>query len=212
MTLQSARYVPAGPSLRDLRRDRTRDEIARATLELITRKGYGDTLIEEIAAKALISPRTFYRYFPAKEDAFFHGLPAFEEALLTFSRSGGSGGLDAGLDAGLADAGEAFCAAIEEHEEAILPRLPHALAEPALLGQLTLRLYAAESGLARRLRRRLVGGGSAWSSEVLAAAITASLFAAIRRWQRSPRKNRLPDLVKQALATLRPAIVNLERN
>lgn len=209
MTPPSASYVPARPSLRHLRRDRTRDEIARAALELITRKGYGDTLVEEIAAKALISPRTFYRYFPAKEDAFFHGMPAFEEALLAFSPLDEGAGLAASLD----EAGAAFCGAIEKHQDSLLPRLPHALAEPALLGQLTHRLFAAETRLARGLQSRLeVGAGRSWSAEVVAAAVTASLMAALRRWQGSPLETNLHDLVDQALAALRPAIDNLDRN
>ncbi|MDH3402723.1 MAG: TetR/AcrR family transcriptional regulator [Acidobacteriota bacterium] len=206
MTPAGADFVPARPTLRTLRRDRTRDEIARAALELITRKGYGDTLVEEIAARALISPRTFYRYFPAKEDAFFHGLPAFESALLDFPADDPKS-----LREALAGAGAAFCAAVAEQKDAILPRLPHALAEPALLGQLTHRLYAAEVRLARRLEARLAAGaGSAWNAEVLAAALTASLIAALRRWQRSPRRTDLAALVEQALTTLAPAIAKLE--
>ncbi len=206
MTPASAEYVPARPSLRHLRRDRTRDEIAQAAIDLISSKGYGDTLVEEIAARALISPRTFYRYFPAKEDAFFHGLPAFESALLEFSVQKGKSLGDA-----LSGAGAAFCEAVREHAEAILPRLPHALTEPALLGQLTHRLYAAEVRLARKLRPRLkTEAGRVWNSEVLAAAITASLIAALRRWQRSPKSARLSDLVAQAMRTLEPALANLE--
>ncbi|MCZ6727879.1 MAG: hypothetical protein O7A98_11080, partial [Acidobacteria bacterium] len=110
-------------------------------------------------------------------------------------------------------AGQAFCSAVEEHADAILPRLPHALAEPTLLGRFAYRLYAAESRLARKLRPRLAPGvGRAWNAEVLAAAITASLVAALRRWHKSPRRNTLPDLVKRALATLRPAIANMDKN
>ena len=208
MTPPSAEYVPARPSLRHLRRDRTRDEIAQAAIDLISRKGYGDTLVEDIAARALISPRTFYRYFPAKEDAFFHGLPAFESALLDFSVRDSTS-----LGAALTGAGAAFSAAVEEHEDAILPRLPHVLTEPALLGQLTHRLYAAEVRLARKLRPRLKAtAGQAWNSEVLAAAITASLIAALRRWQRSPRKARLADLVENAMQILEPALASLEKS
>lgn len=209
MTQTGAPFVPARPSLRHLRRDRTRDEIAQAALELISRKGYGDTLVEEIAAAALISPRTFYRYFPAKEDAFFHGLPAFEHALTHFPPSADVPTVGAALQA----AGSAFCAAVHEDREEILSRLPHALGEPALLGQLAYRLYAAEARLAKKIRPHLSAGvGSAWTSEVLAAAVTASLVAALRRWQKAPRSNELNDLVDRAMAMLHPAFAPLDRN
>lgn len=208
MTPTGASYVPARPSLRHLRRDRTRDEIAHAALELINRKGYGETLVEEIAEAALISPRTFYRYFPAKEDAFFHGLPAFEEALTKFPRSA-----TPSLGDALHAAGAAFCAAVQEHRDEILPRLPHALGEPALLGQMAYRLHAAEARLARKIQPHLSSDvGRAWTAEVLAAAVTASLVAALRRWHKAPKSNELTDLVDRAMAMLHPAIAPLDRN
>jgi len=209
VTPQGTSYAPARPSLRDLRRDRTRDEIAQAALELIEARGYGETHVDEIAARALISPRTFYRYFPAKEEAFLHGLPAFEAALGALEGGESEGSL---LD-DLSSAGDAFCTEIEEHRSAVLARLPHALDEPALLGQLAYRLYAAEVRLARKLRPRLAASVSrAWEAEVLAAAVTASLMAALRRWQKSPRRMRLKQLVKQAMAALGPAVANMDKH
>jgi AcrR family transcriptional regulator len=54
--------------LRERKRLRTRRALQVEALRLFEQKGYEATTIEEIAAAAEVSPRTFSRYFPAKED------------------------------------------------------------------------------------------------------------------------------------------------
>ena len=46
----------------------TRQDVARAALELFARQGYDDTTIDEIAAAVGISRRTFFRYYESKPD------------------------------------------------------------------------------------------------------------------------------------------------
>jgi AcrR family transcriptional regulator len=59
------------PSLRDRKRDRTRQAIIDAAAELFEHHGYDTTTISDIAAAADISPRTFFGYFASKEDLLF---------------------------------------------------------------------------------------------------------------------------------------------
>ncbi|MGE2717917.1 TetR family transcriptional regulator [Mycolicibacterium litorale] len=56
---------PAG--LRERKKRKTRATIRREAFRLIREQGYHNTTVEQIAAAADISPRTFSRYFPTKE-------------------------------------------------------------------------------------------------------------------------------------------------
>jgi AcrR family transcriptional regulator len=60
---------PARPSgLRERKKARTRAAIRRHALRLFKEQGYYATTIEQIADAAEVSPATFFRYFPTKED------------------------------------------------------------------------------------------------------------------------------------------------
>ncbi|MGE3285565.1 MAG: TetR family transcriptional regulator [Pseudonocardia sp.] len=46
-----------------------RRDLTRAAVELFTTKGYDETTVDDITAAAGVARRTFFRYFPSKEDA-----------------------------------------------------------------------------------------------------------------------------------------------
>ena len=73
-TMPSPRPTPLPGSdvpvlgLRERKKARTKAEIQRQALRLFNERGYAETSVEQIAAAAEVSPSTFFRYYPTKED------------------------------------------------------------------------------------------------------------------------------------------------
>jgi AcrR family transcriptional regulator len=78
---------PPQPNLRDRHTAATRQRIIDAATRMFITRGYATTTVDEIAADADVSPRTFFRYFPTKEAVLFHDiderLDQFQHLLVT---------------------------------------------------------------------------------------------------------------------------------
>jgi AcrR family transcriptional regulator len=56
-------------TLRERKKQRTREALLRVAIELFTTEGYEETTVDDIADAVGVSQRTFFRYFAGKEDA-----------------------------------------------------------------------------------------------------------------------------------------------
>jgi AcrR family transcriptional regulator len=66
--------------------ENVRRRLQLAALELYRDRGYEETTAAEIAAKAGVTERTFFRHFPDKREVLFDGDSAFSEALTSAVR------------------------------------------------------------------------------------------------------------------------------
>lgn len=74
-------------SLQDRKRQLVKDAISHAAWALFAAGGYESTTVDEIAARAGVSRRTFFRYFSSKEDVAVGTSDAYAEEFLAAFRA-----------------------------------------------------------------------------------------------------------------------------
>jgi AcrR family transcriptional regulator len=89
--------VEGTTGLRERKKQRTREAIVEAAFELFEERGFDGTTINDIAEAAEIAPRTFFAYFPSKDDVVFHDFEERYEMIAGWlrDRDAGTNAIDA---------------------------------------------------------------------------------------------------------------------
>nr|WP_314258003.1 TetR family transcriptional regulator [uncultured Devosia sp.] len=74
--------------IRDVAKRAIRGQISSAALARFKSQGYQDTTVDQIAADVGMSTRTFFRYFPSKDDVLLEASYLFGDRFLTNLKSG----------------------------------------------------------------------------------------------------------------------------
>ncbi len=176
--------------------DDARRRLQGAALELFLERGYDDTTAAEIAARAGVTERTFFRHFKDKREVLFDGEEAFRE---TLAAGVAAAPVDVDpLSAVLCGYG-AVEAMIEANRAFSEPRHRVIASAPALQERMLAKAAGLVEALAAALQRRGVEPGVA----VLAAQVGSAVFnRALDGWMAQP-ETRLAEHLSRAEGELR---------
>src|SRR3954454_14428138 len=188
--------------LRERKKRATRQALHGAALRLVAERGFDDVTIEDIAAAADVSPRTFFNYFGSKEDVIVNPDPDRVErlrALLASHTSADEQALDVIESVLLASLDE-----LTDRREEWLLRLRLVREIPALAPRHLAAYDAMERALIDDVERRTGTDSSTDVYPVLVGSASMSaLRAAIARWGAGDGRTPLPELLREAFAALR---------
>lgn len=184
-----------GAGLREQKKARTREAIQRAALGLIEKHGYEATTCEQIAAAAEVSPATFFRYFPSKEDVVLNDDYDPMIADVVVARPSDEPPLTA-IRRALAEA----LATVADDLPTVRQRARLIVAVPALRARSTEQTASLTRYLSRAVAERLGVGEDDLRPQVIAAAAAAALTVGVRRW--TAEEGELAASIDAALASL----------
>jgi AcrR family transcriptional regulator len=175
--VQYTRPVPGKQSaLRERKKERTRLALVEAAVSLFESSGYEGATIADIAAAADVAPRTFFAYFPTKEDVFFADTEARIALALSVIDERAPGDRLSDVLGRLVDRISEDGNPQSELFRRLAPvRARLMMREPAVQGHALRRLFGAQRRLAERLRLAY----PEILDEVTAAAVVGSFVGAL---------------------------------
>ncbi len=172
--------------------------LEQAALDLYVEQGFDETTVAEIAARAGLTERTFFRHFADKREVLFRGRELADA-------------LGAAIDAAPAATTplDAVAGALESLSDFFADRRPHArrrqaviAANPSLQERELIKLASLATTIGDALRRRGVADPTA---SLVAEAGIAVFKVAFEHWLTDPAERSLAEHIREALSELRAA-------
>jgi AcrR family transcriptional regulator len=174
-----------------------RGRLERAALELYGERGFEQTTVAEIAARAGLTERTFFRHFADKREVLFAGAGTLQDLLVrTLASTPDSA---APIDA-VAAALEAAGALLQERRDYARQRQAVIAANVDLQERELIKLASLASALAGTLRQRGVRDPAA---SLAAEAGIAVFRIAFELWVSEASQADLPQLIRESFDELK---------
>jgi len=166
-------------------------------MELFIERGFDEATVTEIARRAGLTQRTFFRHFADKREVLFAGAGALQEFMVSAVASAPDSA--APIDA-VAAALEAAAGLLQERREYSRQRMAVIAANPELQERELIKLARLASAIAGALRERGVPDPAA---SLAAEAGTTVFRIAVDRWHGEPAQRDLLDVTRDSLDELK---------
>src|SRR5579871_4144537 len=174
-----------------------RGRLEQAALELYRERGFDQITVAEIAERAGLTERTFFRYFADKREMLFSGQG---DLIATYVKAVAAAPASAAPIDAVAAAIEAVAPIFNGRHDFARQRQAIIAANPGLQERELLKRAASVTAIADALRQRGVPDAEAY----LAAEIGVLAFgAAFIRWVSAPDEQDLAHLIRESLAQLK---------
>jgi AcrR family transcriptional regulator len=197
MTLQE-KSGTAAPGLRERKRQQTRERLTRAAMALFLERGFEATTLDDIAAAADISRRSFFHYFASKEDVVFAWHEEITSALIAAVAARPR---DESMLAAAENAISAMARQIEPSEAIAMACLKRD--NPALQARDQVKYEKLERALADALAKRAGHKTEKLQARLVAMIATGAMRIGGELWADEGAREKPEVLVKRTFAAIR---------
>ncbi len=190
--------LPSAPGLRERKRRQTRERLTRVAMALFLERGFEATTLDDIAAAADISRRSFFHYFASKEDVVFTWQEESTAALIAAvaARPANESMLTAAENAI-----SAMVRQLEPGEAMAMARLKRD--NPALQARDQVKYEKLERALAEALGKRAGHKAERLQARLVAMIATGAMRIGGELWVAEGAREKPEALVKRTFAALR---------